>query len=92
MCKVEISEQLYKEVAEAARVQRISVEQFVAEAVKVYMEEEPETPNLDHLFTPEVMAAIDKGAQQAREGKSYTLEEVDQHFEHLTKLWEQKQG
>jgi hypothetical protein len=36
--------------------------------------------NYDHLFTPEVLAAIDKGAQEARDGKGMTRDEVDAYL------------
>jgi hypothetical protein len=36
-----------------------------------------ETPNLDHLFTPERLAHIDKAEAEIKAGNFYTAEQAD---------------
>jgi predicted transcriptional regulator len=73
MHEVQLSDSVYKKVREAALSERKSVEQYVREAVELRLAE-PE--NLDPLFSPEVLTAIDKGLQDAKEGRTTPIERV----------------
>ncbi len=47
-----------------------------------------ETPNLDHLFTPQVIAELKQISEKARAvGKTYTSE-VRQHFQSKSEAWQ----
>jgi hypothetical protein len=39
-----------------------------------------DTENLDHFFTPERLAHIDRAAAQIKSGESFTSEQVREHF------------
>jgi hypothetical protein len=88
MYDVPIPDDLYKQAAEAALAHHVSLEAFVAEAVQLRLLDTP--GSFDNLFTADVLAAIDKGAQEAREGKSLTMEQVDAHFAAKRKAWQEK--
>ena len=44
------------------------------------------------FFTPEVLAKIDAAAEAAKTGKSYTLEEVAEHFRKKSEDWKREHG
>jgi len=47
-----------------------------------------EQENFDHLFTPEVIADLDKISDTIKAGgKTYTMDEVDQHLEQKRQEW-----
>ncbi len=49
---------------------------------------EDEADNFDHLFTPEVVAQLDKIYADIRAGgKKYSTDEVREHFENKRKAW-----
>ena len=85
MHDVPLSERLYRRAAQAALESRVSLEAYVAEAVEVYLRGGDDAH--DHLFTPEVLAAIDKGGEEAKEGKGLTDEAVGRHFAERRKAW-----
>jgi hypothetical protein len=39
-----------------------------------------QTPNLDHLFTPERLAHIDEAAAEIRAGNCFTAKQIREHF------------
>jgi hypothetical protein len=49
-------------------------------------------PGLDHLFTPERLAHIDKAAAQMKAGESYSIEEVREHLAEARAEWIRKNG
>ncbi len=51
-----------------------------------------ETPNLDHLFTPERLAEIDEAAADVEAGNYFTAEQVREHFKQKREAWIQKNG
>ena len=85
MHDVPIPDHLYRQATQAAEAHHVTVEAFVAEAVQLLLLDDPE--NLDHLFTPRVLAAIDKGAEEAREGKSLTMAQVEEQLLAKRKAW-----
>jgi hypothetical protein len=69
-----------------------SVEEYIADIVT---NDKPAadptgTPNLDHLFTPERLAEIDKAAADVKAGNYYTAEQVREHFKQKRAEWQAK--
>ncbi len=60
-----------------------SVEEYVVHLLQTQIDEE----NLDHLFTPERLAHIDRAASEIDAGLGITLEEFDVHFAKLKDQW-----
>jgi len=87
MHQVQLNERLYKEAERRAREAGFgSVDEFVADRLENDFSDEQE--NLDHLFTPEVIAHLDKiSAEIKAGGKTYTMEEVDEHFDKKRQEW-----
>jgi hypothetical protein len=76
MHQINLSDQLYQEaLRKAAEAGFPSVDEYVADVLQHDLHEE--TENLDHLFTPERLAHIDRGAAEIDAGKGLTLEQVD---------------
>ena len=48
------------------------------------------TPNLEHLFTPERMAIIDRAAAELDAGKGVTIEKLDEHLAAVREAWLKK--
>jgi PHD/YefM family antitoxin component YafN of YafNO toxin-antitoxin module len=78
MHQVQLNDQLYLEAQRrAAEAGFSSVDEYIAEVVQQDLLE-PE--NLDHFFTPERLAHIDRAAAQIKAGESYTSDQVREHF------------
>lgn len=74
----------------AAAAGYASVEDYIAAVVANDLPLDPaEDPhNLDHLFTPERLAELDRiSAEIKAGGKTYTVAEVREHFENKRKAW-----
>jgi predicted lipid-binding transport protein (Tim44 family) len=66
-----------------------SVDEYVADVLSEATEDE--TPNLDHLFTPELVAELDRiNAEIDAGGKTYSSEEVDEHLARTRERWIQE--
>jgi hypothetical protein len=80
MHHVQLSEQLYRLARQRASEAGFqSVDDYVAEIVE--SEVSAATANLDHFFTPEILAELDQIHAAVQAGaKTYTAEEVDEHF------------
>lgn len=87
MHQVQLNDKLYKEAQRRAREAGFgSVDEFVADRLESDFSEEQE--NFDHLFTPEVIADLDRiSAQVKAGGKTFTMQEVDEHFEKKRQEW-----
>jgi hypothetical protein len=78
MHHIQLSDQLYQEAQRrAAEAGFGSVDEYVANVVQHDLEE---TENLDHLFTPERLAHIDRAAAQIDAGLGIPSEQVREHF------------
>jgi len=76
MHKVQLSDQLYKKARQAAEIAGYeTVDLFVAEAVRGYLKLEADAE--ETLFTPEVLAEIDKGVEDVAAGRILSGKEVD---------------
>jgi hypothetical protein len=87
MHQVQLNDKLYKEAQRRAREAGFgSVDEFVADRLESDFSDEQE--NFDHLFTPEVIADLDKISEAIKAGgKTYTIEEVDAHLEKKRQEW-----
>ena len=80
MHQVRLSDQLYQEARRrAADAGFESVEDYIADILKNDFEQEID--DLDHFFTPERLAQIDRAASQIKAGESFTSQQVREHFE-----------
>ena len=78
MHQIQLDEQLYQEAQRRAAEGGFgSVDEYVADRLR-HDFEEPE--NLDHLFTPERLAHIDRADAQIDAGLGITAEQVREHF------------
>jgi hypothetical protein len=87
MHQVQLDDQLYKEAERQARQAGFStVDEYVADLLG--HNHHVEADSLDDLFTGEVIADLDRiSAQIKAGGKTYTLDEVDDHFDKKRKEW-----
>jgi Arc/MetJ-type ribon-helix-helix transcriptional regulator len=91
MHKIQLNDKLYKEAERRAREGGFgSVDEFVAERLESDFSDEQE--DLDHLFTPEVIAEIDKAEAEMNAGNFFTSEQVDEHFKKKRAAWKKKNG
>ncbi len=87
MHQVRLDEKLYREAERRAREAGFgSVDEFVADRLESDFSYDQE--NFDHLFTPEVIADLDKISDEIKAGgKTYTMQEVDEHLEKKRQEW-----
>jgi hypothetical protein len=86
MHQVQLNDNLYKEAERRAREAGFgSVDEFVADRLENDFSEEQE--NFDHLFTPEVIADLDKISADMQAGKSVSMEEVNKHMADVRQAW-----
>ena len=75
---IQLNGQLYQEAQRrAAECGFASVDDYVTSMLQADVEE---TENLDHLFTPERLAHIDRASAQIDAGQGITAAEVREHF------------
>ena len=78
MHHIQLNDQLYQEAQRRADEGGFaSVDDYVAARLQQDFEE---TENLDHLFTPERLAAIDRAASQMDSGQGIPSAQVFEHF------------
>ena len=91
MYQVQLTDELYKDAQRrAAEAGFSTVDAYVADAVSrdLMDDSDGKTAHLDHLFTPERLAPIDQADAEIRAGgKTYTMAEVQEHFEKKRKAW-----
>ncbi len=63
-----------------------SVDEYVASMVQSYLD----TPDLEHLFTPERMAIINRAAAEYEAGLGMTREEADAKFSEMRRAWDNR--
>jgi hypothetical protein len=83
MYQVQLSEKLYREAERRAREAGFTtVDEYVADIVSHDLVDDfvVETPNLDHLFTPQRLAEIDEAQEQIKAGNFHSSEQVREHF------------
>jgi hypothetical protein len=87
MYEIRIPDDVYKQVERAAKANHLSLEAFVVEALQLHSKEDSD--NFDHLFTPELLAAIDRSAEEVAEGKTLTIGQVREQRKLQRKEWEE---
>jgi hypothetical protein len=87
MPQIQLSDQLYKEAQRRAHEAGFStVDEFIADQLENNFSDQQE--NFDDRFTPEVLAHLDEiSADIKAGGKTYSMEEVDQHLEKKRQEW-----
>lgn len=93
MHQIQLADRLFTEAQRRATAAGFAtVDEYVADVVSHDLVEDTdgETPNLDHLFTPQRLADIDAAAAEIAAGNSYTAEQVREHFDRKRAAWQQK--
>ena len=85
MNAISLPDRLYIEAQRAATASGLSVETFVAQAVSLHLQDDPQ--NFDHRFTPEVVASLDRAAAQADLGPVMTFEQYELEFQPKRDAW-----
>ena len=89
MHQVNLADHLYNEAKQRATEAGFgSVDEFVADVLNQELHEDSE--NLDHLFTPEHLAHIDKAAAQVDAGQFMTSEQADAELAKRRAEWIRK--
>lgn len=79
MHSVNLNDSVYAKAAKVAKARGFgSVDDFLTDVVETELR--LEEADLDALFTPEVMAAIDEGLADAEAGRVFTVAEVRAEF------------
>jgi len=87
MPEVRLDDQVFK-VAQrrASEAGFASVEEYIANVVTQDVADDRE--NFDHLFTPQVVSELEQISAAAKAGgKTYTSEEVREHFRKKSDAW-----
>lgn len=85
--RLKLPDHLYKQAKrKAAEAGFASVSEYVTDVLSTDVDIEPD--NLDHLFTPERLAHIDKVAAEVKAGgKTYTMKEADAYLAKRRSDW-----
>jgi hypothetical protein len=91
MHQVQPAGQLYQEAQRRASESGFTtVDEYVADVIAHDLE--LSTENSDHLFTPEVIRELDRVSTAAKVGgKTYTPEEIKEHFRKRSEAWQADQ-
>lgn len=91
MQHIQLSDQLYKQAQRrASEVGFQSVDEYVAEMIETDVG--ISTENFDHFFTPQIIAELDQiQAEIKAGGKTYTQDEIDEHFRRKSQAWRETQ-
>ena len=84
---LQLSDKLYQKAKRrSVEAGFASVDEYIVEVVAVDLETDLDA--LDRRFTPKVIAELDTVSARAKAGgKTYTQEEVDEHFRNKSKAW-----
>ncbi len=95
MPRVQIDEQVFQAVKRrAVDGGYSSVDAYIAQVVADELRgESRETPNLDHLFTPQLVSELKAVSEKAKSGgKTHSSEEVRQHVRNKSTTAESHSG
>jgi len=93
MPQIQLNDQIFTAAQRrAAGAGYASVDEYVADVVAhdLSAENGADTPDLDHLFTPERLAHIDAAAAQIKDGNFYTTEQADAELAKRRAEWLQQ--
>ena len=85
MRSVALSDPMYDEAARAAAARGQSLEEFVAEAVRLHANDEEDEAPL--VLTPEQIAKVRKAQEDVRAGRVFTLEESRERLAKVQAEW-----
>jgi AAA+ superfamily predicted ATPase len=93
---LKLTEQVYRQASQrAVEAGFAGLDEFMANAVSELVSEDrgDETEVINGLFTPEVISDLDRirAAVQAG-GKTYSPQEVDEHFRQKSQAWREAHG
>ena len=88
MYEINLPEQVYKQATRAAAAHHLSVEDFIIEAVQLYVQDDLESH--DHIFTPQVLAELGAAAAESLSGKTYSGKRVDDYLAETKAAWQAK--
>ena len=90
MHQIKLADEVYERARRrAAEAGFDNVDDYLADLVTQDSEfEVVDDANVDHIFTPEVIAELDQiSAEIKAGGKTYSMEEVDAHFKKKQEEW-----
>jgi hypothetical protein len=93
MQQIQLNDQLYKKAQRrASEAGFASVDEYIAEVLShdLTADNNGNMPNLDHLFTPERLAHIDKAAEDIKAGNFYTSEQAQAELAKRREEWIRK--
>jgi hypothetical protein len=86
MADIHLTDKLYERARSVASARGFdSVDEFLERVIED--ECSSETENLDHLFTPKVLAEIDSRVADLDSGRSISIEEVEQRLAAKRQQW-----
>jgi len=86
--QVQLADELYKRAQlKASEAGYASVDEYIAEAVALHLTDDAEQEDLDHRFTPEVIAGLEQISAEMHAGKTVSMEEVDKHLAEVRQAW-----
>jgi hypothetical protein len=89
MQSIQLNDRLYQDVQRrAAQAGFDSVDDYVADLL---LQELEDAENLDHLFTPERLAHIDRAANQIASGQGLTPDQVNSELLRRREAWLRQQ-
>jgi len=88
--QINLSEQLFEAVKRrAAEAGFENIDEYVADALEQQISE---AENLDHLFTPERLAKIDRAAAGIAAGRGMTPDQVDAELAKRREAWRRQKS
>jgi hypothetical protein len=93
MPQIQIDDSLFKAAQrKASDGGYASVDDYVLDVLVHDLVEDnaAESPDLEHLFTPQRLAEIDQAAADVEAGNYFTADQVREHFKQKRQAWIQK--
>ena len=88
MHQIQLSDQIFQSLRLRATASGFgSVNDYVVDMIQSDL---LDTPNLEHLFTPERLAKIDESIAQIKAGQGMTSEQVDEYLLKVRQEWLEK--
>lgn len=90
MQQIQVADDLYTDAQRRAADAGFSnVDDYIAEVVRRHLRDDP--TSYDSLFTPDRLAELDQISSEIDAGgKTYTIDELNEHFEQKRKSWLEK--
>lgn len=84
---LQLTDQLYRQAKQrAAEAGFASLDEYIVDVVSEDVAQE--TENMDHRFTPKVMAHLNQIQEEIKAGaKTYTDEELDEYLQERARTW-----